>query len=286
MMDMRKGKAHEMRKFLISISVLVITLLIIGIIYNILDTRTRLKREENTERQRVVDQLSRYVMDSFAATMKVGEEPQSIQGLDIQFILEASKGNYVPVMQFIAKFFRNLYNLEYVAFIKDGVVIVENTREGLAFPGGDVPKSFPPQDSQLLTKLGDRDGYFISMCVNTPLPGQESEQFANLVLDRSEQIAEIGSYYQQQRKNSLHRQILIGIILIAMATILSTLGVFLLSRYFITGPIQEITRISRQIMEGTFQGEIKVNRESDFAQLQGLLQSGKLIMEKMGELEE
>ncbi len=283
---MRRGKAHELRKFLICTSVLVIILLVIGVIYNILESKTRLDREEKTEKQRVVDQLSRYVMDSFAATMKVGEEPQSIQGLDVQFILEAGKGNYVPVMQFISKFFRGLYNLEYVAFVKDGVVIAENTREGLAFPSEDVPKNFPQQDYQLLTRLGDRNGYFISMCVKTPLPGQESEQFANLVLDRTQQIEEIDSYYQEEKDKSFNRQLVVGIIIILIATMISTLGVFLLSRYFITGPIHEITRISHQIMEGTFQGEIKVNRESDFAQLQGLLQSGKLIMGKLGEMEE
>ena len=56
-------------------------------------------------------------------------------------------------------------------------------------------------------------------------------------------------------------------------------------RRYITGPIEELAATSHQIMEGTFEGEVKVAEDSDYVDIQRLLQSGKVLMEKMDEVE-
>jgi nitrogen fixation/metabolism regulation signal transduction histidine kinase len=58
----------------------------------------------------------------------------------------------------------------------------------------------------------------------------------------------------------------------------------MLTRRYITAPIEELADASHRIMEGNFEGEVKISEESDYADIQRLLQNGKILMDKMEEM--
>ncbi len=278
---MGRSRRHEMRNFFISVSALVAIVIAAVIIYSILDGAATIKREAEDEKQRVIGQLANYVIESFNATQKLGTDPEVMKTLDVKLIEEATKGNFQPLMNFTAQFLRNLYHFEYVAFVVDGKVVALNTREGLDISSFAIPISMPDSRYEVITELGDEDGYYVSMFAETVTPGLGRNQFANFVLDRTEQIKGLNDFYSSERSGLIKREIIGGIIGVLGTFILILIAVSYLTRRFITKPIEEISRISQQITEGTFEGEIVVDVDSDYAALQSLLQSGKKILDKM-----
>lgn len=106
------------------------------------------------------------------------------------------------------------------------------------------------------------------------------------MVDRSEQIQAIDAKYEDEKSDLITRQIIIGVIAIIAVLFITLVVVRMLTRRYITGPIEELAEDSHRIMESTFEGEVKVVEESDYADIQRLLQNGKVLMEKMEEVEE
>ena len=136
--------------------------------------------------------------------------------------------------------------------------------------------------SEVLTSFNGKDGYFISVYSPLTMPGMQNA-FFNFVIDRTEQVQALEQTYSDEKSSLILQQVAVGLVAIAIALVLSLIGVRVLTRRFITGPIEEMTRASHEIMEGTFAGEVTVDEESDFADLQRLLKSGKILADKMCE---
>ena len=104
-----------------------------------------------------------------------------------------------------------------------------------------------------------------------------------LLIDRTEEIEAIDAIYEDEKSDLVARQVIIGVVAVALAKLLSMLGVRLLARRYITGPIEELASASHRIMQGEFDGDVQVVEDSDYADIQRLLQSGKVLMDKMME---
>ena len=63
--------------------------------------------------------------------------------------------------------------------------------------------------------------------------------------------------------------------------LLSTIWLRYLIRRFVSEPIEELNTAAEQIVDGTYEGEVKVNPKSDYAAIQGLLKSGQLVLRKL-----
>lgn len=105
------------------------------------------------------------------------------------------------------------------------------------------------------------------------------------MLDRTSQMKAIDDYYAGERSNLIKKQLLIGLIGLVLALAICLVGLRLLTRHYITKPIDELKHVSRELMEGNLEAEVVVDEKSDFADLQRLLQSGKLLLGKMDEME-
>jgi len=114
------------------------------------------------------------------------------------------------------------------------------------------------------------------------MPGMKGS-FFNYVIERTEQVKALDKTYSDERSKLILQQVVVGLVAIAVALAITLLGVRLLTRYYITGPIEEMARISHEIMEGTFEGEVGVDERSDFIDLQRLLRSGKMLVDRMCE---
>jgi HAMP domain-containing protein len=184
---------------------------------------------------------------------------------------------------------RPLYSAEYGVAVIGGEISGYAVKEGLT--GFDVerdaPRSMPDPSldevqSQVLDSFAGREGYFLSVYSPLNMPGMKGA-FFNFVIDRTEQVKALDKTYSDERSKLILQQVVVGLVAIAVALAITLLGVRLLARRFITGPIEEMARISHDIMEGSFEGEIAVEERSDFADLQRLLKSGKMLVDRMCE---
>jgi len=274
-----------MRKYLIAISVLVILLIAGVILYTTIDSVQRIDREMETEKDRVVLSLVDYFSTSLREISAAGSNPQLMEELFNPELVDTTDiSSQLKLLQYVTEIQRAQFAADYMTYVSGGMVLASSVREGLDFT--DFPTEAPVEGYEILSELGGREGTFISVYEQSDISPIAEDEFINLALDRTEEFSAIEDFFSAEKSNLIKRQIVIGVIAVVIALLLTTLGVYLLTRRYITGPIEELSDASHRIMEGTFDGEVEIVEESDYVDLQRLLQSGKVLMDKMGETQD
>ncbi|MGQ9474630.1 MAG: hypothetical protein ACUVRX_07570 [Actinomycetota bacterium] len=136
----------------------------------------------------------------------------------------------------------------------------------------------------MLDRLGDREGFFISVFNPGDLGvfGLEAGKiYANMIMDRTEELASIEDYFHRQRRGFLARLFIAAGLAPLLFLPLGTFGLRYFTRKYVTRPIEEINRQAREIMEGTFAGEVEIDERSAYAPLRALLRSGQKVLHRM-----
>ncbi len=279
---MSAQRGHEMRKYLMAISVLVILLIVGVILYTTLDSIRRINKEMETEKERVVLSLVDYFSTSLRETAVTGSDPQLMEELFNPELVDSTDiASQLKLLQYVTEIQRAQFAADYMTYVSGGMVLASSAKEGLDVT--DFPTEAPDKGYEILSEFGGREGTFVSVYEQSDLSPIAEDEFVNLVVDRTEEFNAIEDFFASEKSNMITRQIVIGIIAVAIALLLTTLGVYFLTDRYITGPIKELADASHRIMEGSFEGEVEVVEDSDYADLQRLLQSGKVLMDKMGE---
>lgn len=283
---MRKQRGREMKRYLLSVTALVVVLLLAVIVYTTIDSIRRINREMDKEKERVNAQLVGYFADAFEAMSETGQNEEAMgKVFKEEYVGTKDMQKQLELLGFLTSMERAQFNAEYLVYVSNGNVVSSSVEPGMnitVFPTERPDGS--GSNYEILNELAGKDGYFISMYIDAPLAGF-GEEFMNFVVDQTDEIQALEQVYSDEKSNLITRQIITGIIILIAGGLISAFGVFYFTRRDITGPIEEINRISDQIMDGSFEGEVKVDNKSDFASLQALLSSGKKILDKMNELE-
>lgn len=279
---MRTSRGHEMRTFLVLVSVLVV-LMVIGVVaFTTWDSVNRINEDAQREKDNVVQQLVDYFTVSTKAAGQLRFEKVIWESLNPEMLEAFAQGDVLPLFAFMVTILRPLYVADYASFVYGGEVQAYSAEEGIDV--SDLPASLPAESEGLQYEILDEfigeEGYYISIYNPMTMPGHEGS-FLNFMLDRTEQIKAVDAAYEEEKSNLITRQVVIGIIAVVIALLISTIGVYYLTKRYITGPIEELADTSHKIMEGTFDGEVEVQEDSDYADLQRLLQSGKRLLDKM-----
>ncbi len=281
---MRMGKTHEMRNFLLSVSALVIALIVLLVLVNTLFAIHRINQDQEREKQNVKDSLLRFFEDSLKGVPKLQSDPELQKSLDPGMITSYYQGDMTPIAKFLTAILQPLYATEYVVLVNDGQVLsaslADNLKDFQDFPLVLPNPALKELQSEILTNFNGKQGYFIQVFEPLNIPGTKGAFFAFLV-DRSLQVEQLNQSYADEKSSLILQQVILGLVAVAIALAIGFVGIRLLTRYFITGPVENLAETSRLIMEGAFEGEVKVDERSDFADLQRLLQSGKTLVDRM-----
>ncbi len=93
------------------------------------------------------------------------------------------------------------------------------------------------------------------------------------VINRTGEAHRIESEFQYSRCNLPISQLLAGIAAVLTSLAILLIGIRLLARMYITDPINELGTAAQSIMDGTNQGKVEIDPESDYAPIQSPLQS-------------
>jgi len=284
---MKEHGGHEMRNFLLLVSALVVVLILAVILYTTFDSINRINQAAEREKDNVEQSLADFYVESTNRSMGMSRNPVIIESINPAMMESLGKGDVTPMLDFLTALLRPVYTAEYVAYIFQGDIVASSVGEGIE--ESQLPTTMPEETDEIqyeiLDEFNGKEGYFFSVYLPFSMPGSEGA-FMNLLIDRSEQIEAIEQAYEDEKSDLITRQIIIGVVAIAVALLLSLLGVRFLARRYITGPIDDLTYVSHSIMEGNFKGEVQVEEDSDYADIQRLLQSGKIILDRACEAEE
>jgi nitrogen fixation/metabolism regulation signal transduction histidine kinase len=100
------------------------------------------------------------------------------------------------------------------------------------------------------------------------------------VFDLTKQAKEIDAYFSKQKQDTVVKLIITAIIAFILFGLLSSFWLRRLIKKYIARPVERLNTMAEEIAAGTFEGEVEVDSDSDFAALQGLLKSGQLILRK------
>ncbi len=283
---MRLRGGSEMRRFLVSVTVLVTLLLLAVIVYSTLDSISRINSDMEREKDRVVQQLVDYFNGTLEAMARTGGDPQYARQLFREDLFGESGGltGSKALLDFLSALQRQQFNADYLAYVSNGMVVSMSVAEGVGVTQAEVPRSMPEEQYEILEESGGRRGQFISVFARFPMMGS-GEEFITFLVDHTDNIRALEEQYRQDKKGLVRHQVIAGLVILVLGALVSALGVYWLTRRDITGPIEEINRTAESIMEGSFEGEVEVDEKSDFAPLQALLSSGKKILDKLNELQ-
>jgi nitrogen fixation/metabolism regulation signal transduction histidine kinase len=284
---MKERGGHEMRNFLLLVSVLVVVLIAAVILYTTFDSINRINQDAEREKDNVEQSLADFYVESTNASMGMNRNPVIVDSMNPAMMESLVEGDIAPMLDFLTALLRPVYTAEYVAYIYQGEIMASSLDEGI--DESELPTAMPEETDEIqyeiLKEFNGEEGYFFSVYLPFSMPGIKGA-FMNLLIDRTEQIEAIDNVYEEEKSSLITRQIIIGVVAIVVALLLTLLGVRYLARRYITGPIDRLAAVSHSIMDGTFEGDVDVVEDSDYVDIQRLLQSGKVLMDKMGEVEE
>jgi len=281
---MRRRTGKEMRKLMVALSASTLILVLAIIAYFMVDVILTTNKNIERNKELVIEQSVLALTEIGESISGMAEDPRLTSMFNQELINEIMSGNWDVFYDFIGDFASRFYPVEYVGVIRDGELVSFKTARGYDLEAGEIPAQTPQEDYQVLEKLGDKEGFFISVfCpIDLSLVGLGEFQ-VNMINDRTDELAEVEGYFKDQRNDLIVRLSIASIIAIILSLLITTLGLRYFTRKYVVRPIEKLNRAAERIADGTYEGEVEVDEDSAYAALQGLLRSGQKVLQRMDE---
>lgn len=278
------GMGMEMRRLMMAVSFSVILLVLAITCYFLVDVILTTEQNISDNKDKMIKE-SVHALEETRNILVLSEfNPAYLEIFNKELTQRMVAGDLDLLYDFAVKVALLFYPVEYTSIIKDGAVVSFGAQSGWNVDPSELPTSPPEGGYQLLDRLGDREGFFISVFnpVDLGVLGLEAGKiYANMIMDRTEELASIEDYFHRQRWGFLARLFTAAGLALFLSLLITTLGLRYFTRKYVTRPIEEINHQAREIMEGTFTGEVEIDERSAYAPLQALLRSGQKVLQRM-----
>lgn len=278
------GAGREMRRLMMAVSLSVIFLVLAIVCYFVTDVTLTTNRNISDNREKMIQESVNSLEETRNILVLSEFNPAYLEIFNKELTQRMVAGDLDLLYDFAVKVAILFYPVQYASIIKDGEVVAYGTRPGWDVDPHDLPTTPPPEGYRVLDRLGDREGFFISVFnpVDLSVFGLEAgEIYADLIMDRTEEVAAIEDYFHQQRNGFLIRVFIAAGLALLLSLLLTTIGLRHFMRKYVTGPIETLNRQAQEIMGGAFEGEVDLDEKSTYAPLQALLRSGQKVLQHM-----
>jgi hypothetical protein len=283
---MKKKSGKEIRSLVLAVSLTTLLLVLAVIAYFMVTIIVTANNNIEHNKEKMIEESASSLTGINENINSLIKDP-SVLGLFNQekiekIVIEQDWDVLYDMVSFIALGF---YPIEYVGVIRDGELVSFDARSSLDIDPADMPTQPPTGDYETLDSLGGEEGFFVSAFFPAELGilGIEETIYINMILDRTAELADIEDYFESQRNDLILRLSIASVIAIILTLLLTTIGLRYFTRKYVVDPIEELNRTAEAIADGTFEGEVAVDKESAYAALQGLLQSGQKVLSRMDE---
>jgi hypothetical protein len=281
---MKPKSGKEMRRLALAVSLSVLALVLAIVAYFMVDVIVTTNGNIENNKERMIDESVRllYDMSSRMDMTRIG--PDALKLFNPQITEQIMSGDYDAMYDYALQVVMLFYPVIYAGVIADGKLMSYDTFSGLTVDPAQLPVTPPQGEYETLSRLGDREGFFVSVFVpiNLSVMGLKNI-YINLVVDRTKQLSQIETYFKDQRNDLILRLSIAAGIAIILSLLLTTVGLRYLTRKYVVKPIEELNRTAEEITDGTFEGEVEVDEGSAYAALQGLLRSGQKVLKQFGD---
>jgi methyl-accepting chemotaxis protein len=211
--------------------------------------------------------------------------PELLKQFNPDIVKAAYNGDPVPLYGLTKNMMVLTNPAKYVAIIENGKIVDSAAAYGTTVDPKNLPTTVPKSGYVMLDSFGGEKGIFLNLFSQVDLTklGIAAKFDVSFIIDLTEQVKEIDKYFQDQKKDTIINLVVAGIIALILFGLLSTFWLRYLIDKFIRKPVEELNTMARDLADGTYEGEVVVDENSDFAALQGLLRSGQLILRSFDE---
>ena len=236
-------KGSEMRRFLAIVSVIVAVLIIAIVAYTTLDgARTLARDRERAEAAVLAEAESVINLTLFQTSQSQPQDPQrstrALTYFNPQLLQTYQAGDTSMIFGLLMDVFAPLYGVNTQLITVDGGVVKSSLPEGVQ------PEDFPPpiegERFQVVDQLGPLQGHFIAWYIDLTVPVTGQKATVTWIIDRTDEINRIESDYNRERSSLITREVSIGGGILILSLIIVLLGVRLLSRKYISGPMSRM----------------------------------------------
>lgn len=279
---MKSKTGREMRNLIIAVSLINIVLVMAIIAFFMVDIIVTYNRNIEHNKEKMIQQSVLFLNQMTKNVTDIGSNAELVKYFDPELTTKVLSGDASQFYRMMVDIALGLYPVDYVGIIRDGKVVEYGTKKGLVVDPEKMPVNPPEGDYSTLDSLDSKKGFFVSafFATNLNMYGLGTLQ-GNVIVDRTAELADIETYFKEQRNNLILGMSIVAIITLILTILLTTLGLRYFTVKYVVRPIEELNRTAEEIAEGTFQGEVKVDKDSAYAALQGLLQSGQKVLRKM-----
>lgn len=280
-----KGKSgREMRSLMVAVSLSVLALVLAIIAYFMVDIIVTTNRNIERNEDLVIDQSVRSLIEIGENILALANNPNVIGIFNQDIVGQIIEGDFQVFYDFIGRFTIPFYPIEYVGIVQGGEVVSYNTKGGWEVDAREMPTDPPEGEFETMDSLSTNEGLFVSVfyLVDLNFPGLEPF-YVNMIVDRTDELAEVSEYFRDQRDNLIIRLSIASVIAVILSLLLTTFGLRFFTRKYVVNPIEELNRTAEEIADGEFKGEVRVDEDSAYAALQGLLRSGQKVLSRMDE---
>ncbi|RJP35148.1 MAG: hypothetical protein C4536_01270 [Actinobacteria bacterium] len=281
---MRGQTGKEMKNLMLAVSLSVLLLVLAIIAYFMVDIIVTTNRNSEHNRQLVIDESVVSLTEMADNITSMSSNPLFAQIIDPALAQRIIGGDHAVMYDLIIDLAFVFYPVEYVGLVDNGELVNYGSKPGLDIDPDEMPLEPYPESYQTLDEFGGESGFYISTFYSIPMGilGLGDLGF-NLVVDRTEELNEIDEYFRNQRNDLIVRLSIAAVIAVILSLLMTTVGLRHFTRKYVVNPIEELNRTAEEIADGTFTGEVEVNKDSAYAALQGLLRSGQKVLKKMDE---
>jgi len=281
---MKHKTGKEMRKLMMAVSLSVLLLVLAIIAYFMVDIIVTTNANIKKNKELVIEQSVLSLVQVGDKITELTESPAVITLFNQDDVNKIISGDMQAFYDLIGRFAILFYPIEYVGMVRDGEVVSYATATGVDVDPQEMPTEPPEGEYETLDSLGGEEGFYVSVFypVELTFPGMEPF-YVNMIVDRTDELAMVTKYFEDQRNDLILRLSIASIIAIILSLLLTTFGLRYFTRKYVVNPIEELNRTAEEIADGTFKGEVQVDEESAYAALQGLLRSGQKVLSRMDE---
>ncbi len=278
---MRKKLGKELRQLIIWATAITLSLFLLVVAYFMIDVAVTTSNNIDENKQLVIDESVSTMQDMADSINSMSDNSTLIGYLNYDDIaVDVMHGNTQSMLKMMIDLALAFYPIEYDGVWQNGKVLAYGTVDGSTIDTSALPDK--PAEGSYVTfdNFGGREGFFISlyMPIKTPVIGNME---TNFIMDRTEDVKQIESYFNDQRNSLLTRMAIVSIIAFILFALFSTMGLRFLVGKFVMGPIDKLNSQAEGIISGSLDEEIPYDKDSSFAAIQGVLRSGKMVLMDM-----
>ncbi len=266
-------RGREVRR-LVAVSTVFCLLMIVSVtLYLALSSRAELREQTDNMQMAMAREIAGHLQGCYESMVSFLQSDEGIEfGASVLRLMSDKEALY----RFFASTILKTYDADYITIYSGKDLLLSESRDGLDtvdLSGGEVPEG---KEYEVVGELAGRGGSFLLF----EKPGLYAGDRVVYAIDNTSQVGSIKRAFEEKKSGMVRQQVTtVAIIFLALMAIALALIHLSINRY-LARPIAALGDKARRLLQGERLRREEVREDSVFANIQRLLNSGGVILEK------